>query len=171
MADNTIPYSNRPRNDLTAEYVRSVLDYDPETGLLRWKNRGGKIAGSTSKRGYVCVCLKGRIYKGHRIAWLIFTGQWPKNTIDHINGTHNDNRFCNLRDATGQQNRCNVGRQKNNTSGMKGATWCKRSRRWIARIQVHKKMIYLGSYTTREEAYSAYCDAAKRFHEEFARLA
>ena len=72
-------------NELKSEYVRSLLDYDPETGILRWKTsvggpqgariQAGSIAGSKSTReGYLVIGIDGKTYRAHRLAWLIFTG-------------------------------------------------------------------------------------------------
>lgn len=80
------------RNDLTCDYVRSVIDYDPATGVFRWKPRtpemftdsarqskeykcirwneknAGYPAGTVSTQGYVIICFNGRAYSSHRLA-------------------------------------------------------------------------------------------------------
>lgn len=61
---------------LTAETLRRVLNYNPDTGLLTWReSRGrvaaGQVAGSLRKRdGVVRVRVNGRFYGAHRLAWL-----------------------------------------------------------------------------------------------------
>jgi hypothetical protein len=40
---------------------------------------------------------------------------------------------------------------------------------WQAQITHNKKVTYLGCFHTKEEAHSAYCDAAKRLPGEFAK--
>ena len=64
----------KPRNDLTAEYVRSILDYNEKTCEFRWKvNLRNKV-----KAGAVAIGIGGRLYKTHRLAHLIQTGEWPE---------------------------------------------------------------------------------------------
>lgn len=93
---------------LSQEYLKSILHYDPETGILSWKVdrrrvKIGQIAGYLCL-GYVAIGIDGKLYKGHRLAWLYMTGEWPKDEIDHINRTKHDNRWVNLREATKEQN-------------------------------------------------------------------
>ena len=95
------------------------------------------------------------------------TGKWPENDIDHINVARGDNRFSNLREATRSENLRNRGAQKNNTSGFKGVSWQKSSRKWDARINIHGKVVHLGYFDDPEDAYQAYCQAAKELHGEF----
>lgn len=93
-----------------------------------------------------------------------------KELVDHINGNTLDNRRCNLRLATVKENTRNQQISKKNTSGYKGVGWSKRDRRWVARITVDGKAVYLGSFDRPEDAHSAYCEAAKKYHGEFARF-
>lgn len=91
----------------------------------------------------------------------------PETLVDHINGNGLDNRRSNLRVANPAQNRQNMGRPAHNTSGLKGASWCKRTKKWQATISANKKQYHLGRFATPEEAHAAYCDASARLHGVF----
>lgn len=156
-------------DNLTATYVRSILDYDSETGDLVWKvNRGqralkGKIAGSHDREGYKKITINGISYRAHRIIWLWITGNWPISLIDHINGIRDDNTIDNLRESNHQQNQRNQKKPMNNTSGYKGVSWNKCNKIWSSNI-------CLGSFKTKEEAAEAYNKAAEKLFGEYARL-
>ena len=91
--------------------------------------------------------------------------------IDHINHNKLDNRKSNLRICTRAENQWNRGLQKNNSSGYKGITFNKTKGKWQSYIKHNKKNVFVGHFNTPEEAYAAYCKAAKELHGEFARLA
>ncbi len=86
--------------------------------------------------------------------------------VDHINGNALDNRRCNLRFATASENSMNRSKTVLNTSGFKGVY--KDKSRWLAKIGIGGKRIYLGTFDTPELAYAAYCAAALKYHKEFA---
>ena len=93
----------------------------------------------------------------------------PKGMLtDHINHDTLDNREENLRVCTCSQNQMNSKMRENNTSGYRGAY--KKKNRYYALIQIKKQSIYLGSYSTMEDAARAYDAAAKRLHGEYAKL-
>ena len=150
-----------PVQELTAEYLRSVLHYDPDTGIFTWKvgsaNRVkvGDVAGSTGVNGYLQIKLQSRKHKAHRLAWLHFHGVWPKDQIDHVNRNRSDNRLVNLRDVTNKQNLQNAGKYSHNTSGHPGVSWDKQNSKWRAQIMHNQKMIHLGYFTDIEDAIAA----------------
>ena len=156
------------------ELVEQLLDYDPETGIFRWKpNRdrrkpAGKIAGALNRYGYVTIKINGRVCAGHRLAWLVSRKEDPmESEVDHINGNKADNRKKNLRLASRNQNRYNCPIQKNNTSGFKGVS--PRGNKWRALIYSNGKRYFLGDFPTPELAHMAYCKAAAELHGDFAR--
>lgn len=160
----------------SAERVRELLDYNPLTGFFIWRVSpsrnvaAGSIAG-TDCEGYRLIRVCGGRYKGHQLAWLYVTGEWPTSEIDHRDMDRSNNRWLNLRPATGSQNRANTRKRADNKSGFKGVCWYPQTRKWVAQIRYQGYNNNLGYFATPEEAHAAYCSAAKRLFGEFARFA
>lgn len=75
-----------------------------------------------------------------------------KHKGDHINGNTYDNRECNLRAITDQQNSFNYKLSKNNTSKVSGVWFDKRAKKWVAEIKINYKKISLGRSIEFDEA-------------------
>lgn len=154
-------------------YLKSVLDYDEETGDFTWKPRvesdfstkcqfvswsnrfAGKKAGTivTKKRkSYLKINLGGKNYYAHRIAYAILNDCWPENEIDHINGNSLDNSKTNLRQVTRKENCRNVSLIPNSTSGYCGVNWHEPSGKWRARVKIDGKENYIGLFDDPQEA-------------------
>lgn len=158
----------------TAEELRRVLAYDPNTGDFRWLVRedrerdwntrwAGKVAGAILPVGYRYINVGSKLQLAHRLAWLWMTGSWPAAQIDHINRDRADNRWVNLREATNQQNQLNVGLRSTNGSGVTGVSWDKRKHRWYATITVDGHMKNLGRYEDIADAIAARQAAEARY--------
>jgi hypothetical protein len=164
--------------DLTPEFLRSILSYDEETGLLHWRVRRGRFrageiagrvrAGEAGKL-YVFIEICDRAFRGARIVWVIKTGAWPDFEVDHKDGDGTNNRWANLRPATREQQTRNMKLSKRNTSGRKGVSWDAGRGMWKAYIRAGGPMINLGRYPTKEEAIEARREAEARLHGEYAR--
>lgn len=167
---------------LTADIARQLLRYDPWTGKLFWRHRerkwfksdgswkrwnslhaGQEALAALDKDGYLRGRMLGKTYRAHRIAWLIETGRWPENEIDHLNGFRNDNRIKNLRDVTHSENGKNQKLSAVNTSGASGVHWDKRQRKWRARIEVSGTRRCLGLFDDLSEAVKARDAAAAEY--------
>lgn len=75
--------------------------------------------------------------------------------VDHINRKRNDNRKTNIRVCTHQENDRNNNLYKNNTSGFIGVSYNIKRKKWVSRICVNRKNIYLGNYTNKNDAIRA----------------
>lgn len=93
----------------------------------------------------------------------------PSQFVDHVDGNGMNNTRANLRIATKQQNQANVRKRLSNRTGYKGVQQ-HHDGRFRARIQVKGVGIHLGMFNTAEEAYAAYCTAARKHFGEFARI-
>ena len=156
---------------MDAHTLRSVLDYDPDTGKFTWKVRpsartfAGDTAGCIDKEGYRLIKYRRKVYFAHRLAWLYVYGEWPKDKTDHINGAKSDNRIANLRDVTNSQNMQNQHRaMRTNRSGLLGVCTGKRGNRFAAVISVSGKQHRLGWFDTPKEAHEVYMNAKKANH-------
>lgn len=76
--------------------------------------------------------------------------------VDHISHDTLDNTLENLDIVSQRENRWNTGKQRNNTSGMKGVHWNRQCGKWQARITYGGKKIYIGLFDCVEEAGRAY---------------
>jgi hypothetical protein len=168
------------RNPPFDDVARSI-SYDPETGVFvwlprndlgkdqnRWNTRyAGGPAGNRASNGYHVIRFRGVHYKAHRIAWLLMTGEWPADQIDHRDLNRSNNRWSNLRAASAGQNVINRRLQSNNSSGRRGVVFNRQRRKWQVQIGANGKLHYLGCFESKEEAAATYLAAAKIHFGEF----
>lgn len=153
---------------LTHKQVSELLEYNQETGVLKWTNLvnkryAGKVAGNVSKNGYIELSCKNYRLYGHRVAWLLVHKEWPNGHVDHINGNRADNRIENLRVVNNMENHHNMKRHKKNSSGVTGVYWSKRAKKWQAYICVDGKQKYLGVFKYLCDAEQARKDADEEY--------
>ena len=165
---------SRKVGDLTQEYLRSLLEYDPKKGLFRWKIRRS----ANSKRGwfgdvanhhtgYYYLSLDGRLWGLHRLAFLYVGGYIPE-YVDHINNRRCDNSWENLRATDRAGNNRNASLRVDNKSGIKGVSWRNRNCKWVVQISLNSKVRYLGLYDDLELAELVAQEAREKYHGEFA---
>jgi hypothetical protein len=140
--------------ELTQETLKSVLNYDPETGVFTWKERpwllgkqktfnvrfADKQAGSKGTNGYMHVGINKKDYYLHRLSWLYVYGYMPSK-IDHIDTIRSNNKIQNLRIATNSENAQNVIKchPNNKYSGLLGAHYDKNRSKFYSVIMIKGK--------------------------------
>lgn len=182
----------------TPTELRQLLDYNPETGKLFWKERpvemfaqrgrvpreqGAKMwnnrwAGreaftATGTAGYKVGALNFVNSSAHRVIWALHYGEWPKEQIDHINGIRDDNRISNLREVSDAENKKNTKRRADNKSGQQGVSWYSKIQKWSAEIKVDGRKLRLGQFSALPDAIAARKLAEKKYgyHENHGREA
>ena len=160
--------------DITAAFLREILDYDKDTGILTWKERkigsphwkdkdikafntkwAGKEAGRLVKYNRAVSCRRevtifGYKFRSYRLIWRMVTGEWPKDQIDHIDQDSTNDRWDNLRESTHTQNARNTPMSKANNSGYVGVG-TRSNGKFRCRIQVNG-VEYSKTFETEEEA-------------------
>lgn len=159
---------------LTQTRLRELLDYDPETGVFRWRKRSGlqhKVAVGRRAGCVDCdrygharrrITIDGHVWPASHLAWVWMTGEWPLNTVDHINQQGDDDKWENLRLADHSEqmvNRRNWGRYPRGVHELRG--------KYMARITKGGVTYYLGTFNTVEAASTAYEMAAHNLHGHF----
>lgn len=166
-----------PESTPTTEFANAALHHDSTTGFLYWKPRpvdlfaterawkiwttrcSGKRADTSITDGnglqYRRVRLLGKVWKAHRIIWLMHHGELPAHEIDHINGDSCDNRIENLRAVTKHENLKNQSRYKSNKSGHTGVFWNKKLSKYQAYINDEGKLRHLGCFVNIDDALAA----------------
>jgi len=161
------------KHDFPLQAFQDNFHFDPATGILtNSKTRGskalkGKESGTLHYSGYLQVCFQRKIFRAHRIGWLLYYGKWPINLVDHINRIRTDNRIENLREATSSENLSNTEKRANNTSGYRGVDFRPDKKRFRARIFSKKKAYTIGHYKTAKEAAEAINNRIQDYHGDF----
>lgn len=156
----------------------SLLSYNHITGHLIWKKRprqlftsnrsfkswnskhSGNIAGSRSfvnGKPYTHITINSKVYKAHRIAYLLFYKKHPVGEIDHINGDGEDNTIINLRTCDRSTNAKNKKLYKTSSTGISGVRRISENK-WRVYMCINGKEKCLGTFTDFLEA----CCARKR---------
>ncbi len=157
---------------LTQDLLRSLVHYDPETGVFTSLVKKpfvavGQSLGSINGRGYTQFNLAGKSYRASSLAWFYAYGEWPNGMIDHKDRDRTNNRIKNLRLASESENGANCSLSKANTSGHKGVMWYKRHSKWVSQIRVNRKLLGLGYFTDINDAIKARVDAELKYFGEF----
>jgi hypothetical protein len=166
-------------SDLKAPWLRENFAYDKETGRFErlWPvltYRGGiryaegTLTGSVHADGYRYMCIKGRLFLEHRLAYLWMSGSWPEYEVDHRDGDRSNNAWSNLRHATVSENRQNNPGQHSRLGPHRGVYRLKGNRKeFAAQIKVKGEAIYLGCFDDLDEAIAARVEAEKRYFGTF----
>ena len=149
-----------------------LLDYDRDTGTFTWKVarsngvRPGSKTGRVDSRGYLQVCVGGRRYLAHRLAWFYTHKAWPEAEIDHINGDRLDNSASNLRAVSRLENARNKRLYAGSRSGVSGVRREKAA--WVAYVSNK----YIGTFTDIDAAIAARMGAqlASGYHANHGRV-
>lgn len=158
---------------LTQAQIAHAFDYNPETGILKWKNptgsrvRAGYVAGTPDKDGYLQTRIFGLTIKVHRLIFLYMEGSFPNGEVDHINRIPSDNRWSNLRIVTRQQNCWNTGMRSHNSSGVKGVSWCNQKSKWRGLVTFRGKYHHVGYFEDIRDAEAAVRSRRSEMHGEF----
>lgn len=148
------------------------MEYNPDTGVFTWLEKiadkvvvGSEAGSKKTDSGYRIIRLFGARYRAHRLAFLYMTGRMPEQ-VDHMNHVRDDNRWVNLRECDYASNGKNHPKTVRNATGVVGVSQ-RPDGKFVARIYVNKKHLFLGAFNTLDEAAEARSDANKvyGFHE------
>lgn len=151
---------------LTQGKFALVDDKDYEW-LMQWKwcYAKGKTSSCVQRKEWPMTSCKHRTIRMHRLIMDAPKGM----QVDHINHNTLDNRRCNLRIVTPQQNLYNTRARPNATSRYKGVHWRKDIKKWRVTISLNIRRT-IGYFHSEIEAAKAYDKAAKELFGEFAYL-
>jgi len=141
---------------LTQERVKELFRYEDGNLIRRVRTSNcvniGDVAGCVNGLGYLRTMVDGKRYFNHRLVFLFHYGYTPENQVDHIDRNRTNNKINNLREVSNSCNVRNSKQPRNNTSGIKGVSWFKRAKKWIAYIEAGGSRKHLGRFTDLTEA-------------------
>lgn len=158
-------------NRMHQDELNEVFVYSD--GKLFWKIsphpriKIGQEAG-TYTSGYIHIEFLKKVWKAHRIIWIMHFGEIPDGmVIDHVDNNGTNNLLSNLRLATRQENNRNSVKRKGSKSKYKGVSWHAGQQKWNAVIQVDGVRHHIASFDNEEEAHKAYCEVAEMIFGKF----
>lgn len=152
--------------NITIEKIKTHFEY--KDGNLYWKKptsrtvKIGNLAGCESN-GYRIIRINGKYIYMHQAIYLLFHGYIPK-IIDHVDNNRKNSKIENLREATKAQNAWNAKLNCRNTSGVRGVSWNKQTKKWRAALMVNGKSLHLGRFSDIQDAENAVKLARKQHY-------
>ena len=146
------------------ENWKSIEGYDfyevSDNGNVRNAKTGRILKATVDGCGYykvrLCINSKATTKRIHRlVADAFIDNPENKTCVDHIDNIRKNNHVSNLRFATNKENSQNRKISKRNTSGIKGISYYKGSKKWQAYINIDGIRIYLGYFDNIEDAKQA----------------
>lgn len=135
----------------------------------KWKRKKELVLKPySSKHRYLKVRLycngSSRHHYVHRLIAVAFLGP-SELTVNHKDGVRTNNILSNLEWLSmGDNNRDGASRMEHTTSRFVGVSWDREKEKWVARIGVGGKHLYLGCYEKERDARSAYLEALGLVH-------
>jgi hypothetical protein len=143
----------------SVERLREALSYDPESGVVTWKDnfhksRIGTQAGHLRSNGYYYIVFDGKTYVLARLIWKLATGEDPgQHQVDHIDRDRTNNKLENLRLVSPSENCRNRSLFPTNKTGVEGVRF--KSGKYEAFVTIEGVYTYLGRFTDLTEATTA----------------
>ncbi len=106
------------------------------------------------KGQYYCVRMRNSRFFNHRIIYALHnnTVDFENKIIDHIDGNKLNNKPSNLRLVTMFENALNTKIHKDNKTGYKNISFNRKAQKYVCSIQTSGKSLFIGLFSSLEEA-------------------
>lgn len=76
--------------DIAIEHLRTLLRYDPETGVVTRAPHWKPVSLTPRGKNYAAIEVGGKRYAARRVVWALMTGEWPPNERLAVRLRNND---------------------------------------------------------------------------------
>lgn len=152
-----ITFFSATTGNRTATFSCDAEDYNKHirNSITKW---------GIDRHGYLRTKRNKKTVLFHRLVLAANYGS----DVDHINGDVSNNEKSNLRYGGYNGNWTNKMKYAGGTSKFKGVNYHAINRKWIAQIRYRGKGIYLGSFSSPEEAAKIYDNKARELFGDYA---
>lgn len=163
--------------ELTHEYLKQCIDYNPETGEFKWKiTQGTNVYGNDAfcvnmlRNNIISLQTRilGKLHMTNRLIVFWMTGYMPSpnRLVMTIDNNALNLKWSNIK--VGNRSEAQIKRRNSGVIASKGVYFNNKRNKYVANITKNGNIIFLGYYTTESEAREAYMKAARKHYGELA---